>query len=735
MLRSALFTLLLFSFFAPLYAEEESSTQEESDKKNLKIELNEPLYKNGILSTTKGGTVKGEDFFLQAQNISYIRRQENGKSVHKIEADGDLFFLFKGKAYTGEKIEIDAEARKSRIYNGCTTVEPWFVGGKEIELESDGSGIIHEGYMTTSENERNEWSVESTEVHLSKGSKVKAKNVRFVFVRMPLLWLPSFSTDLKQENRTPFKYRFRWDGLGPRVGISYDLFKTKHFRSELLFDIIFRHGLGAGIATNYKSPTSDARFKTYNYAAEDFQNLFGEKKLDWPRYRFQGEYEDRYFNDKVNFDFTYDKLSDLAVRGDYPSVGFDSGRIMPTQATFSRKTDEWISSLNTKVRVNNFQTVKQQLPLFQFTPRPIKIFESGCTLDSKVSAGYLDYRYANKTHHVHDFHSSRLELSQNLYRNFLLPGLSLTPQAGYTLINYSNSPQRSDKLLAIGKVGAECHTRFIHPLTHGSDAIEPYVDYQYITFPTVKPKHHYIFDLEDGYYRVNMLRFGLKNFFMKETDSNFLQRVNADIYTRAFFNTPTIGRTFPRVYADASWKATPSTAYSVGSAWDTQRHNLDHLNVKSDITVSEDVAFSVEYRRRNAYSWRKLDLDNFNIDSFRSEHRLRHSELSDQRNTLLGKLFLRFSPDFSVELNSRYGFGRHHHHEPTHYQAYEIDTFTLIRGALVLKFSIQFRTGYKGVFKSGALKGMRPAWDFWLGLEQPRVTTAIRKIGQGNYDN
>ena len=715
----------------PQEKEEKEPAREDAHKKapkqNLDIQLNEPSFRNGVLSTTKGGTIKGDDLFLQAKNINYIRRSENETSIHKIEAEGDLLFVFKDKTYTGKRIELDVDTRRSRIFEGCSSVEPWFVGGNMIELESDGSGMIHNGFMTTSENERSEWSVESSEVQLSKGSKVKAKNVSFLFIKLPIFWLPNFSVDLKQQQRIPFKYRFRWDRLGPRLGISYDIMKYKRFKTELMFDIL-RSGMGLGLATNYRNKEKNQIFKTYNYLAQNYKYIFGSSKIHSPRYRFQGKYDNRFDNGSTKFSLTYDKISDLDMRGDFPSVGFDSGRIMPTAANLKKQTDSWISSINAKVRINRFQSVKQELPLFEFTPKPLKLGASNILLDSKFSAGYLDYVYAPHVHGATNFHSSRVELSQMLSRNFLLSGISVTPWAGYTLINYGNSPQSDDKFLGVAKLGIESYSRFTHKLPNGNYALEPYVNYSYFSAPSVPPEHHYIFDLKDGWHRLNMFRFGLRNFLGVTRPDNFYERLSLDLYARAFVNTPAISNSIPRVYADATWRASPSVSYGLGSAWDTKRNDIDHVNVKGDFTISDGVALGLEYRKRNAYAWRKTDQENFILDSFRSEQSLRHSPLSDRRDSAIVKMFVRFAPEFAVELKTRFGWGRKI--EPK-YQAYEIDVLTLIRGALALKLSLQYRTGDR----SAMYKGWRSSWDFWLGLEKPSMRKEVKRIGECNYDN
>jgi hypothetical protein len=705
-----------------------------SDKKNLEVKLIEPNYHNGVLTTTKGGTVKGEDFFLQAKNIRYVRKSENDKLAQKIFAEGDLFFTHKGRVFTGKKIEVDVDQRKSVIYDGCTLMAPWYIGGKVIELNADGSGIIHDGFMTTSENEKSDWSVESPTVHLSKGSKVKALNVRFLFAKMPLLWLPTFSTDLKKEQRAPFKYRYRYSGrLGPRLGITYDMFKYNNFKTKLFFDVLLKKGLGGGLEASYDNPETTGKFYSFNYIAHD---LRGKTEHKWLRYRFKGNYDDLFFEQKGNvlddlfMNVSYDKLSDLAMRGDYVTDTIDSGRIAPTQIKFSKGTPNTISSLTTRVRINNFQTIKQELPLFQFNVRPQTLGNSGILVNNRFSTGYLSYKYDYEARHVHNFESTRSELSQDLYKNFLFKPFSVTPRAGYTFINYNRSPHDGgNKNLAIGRFGVDINTRFMRPFLSGQQIAEPYVQYDYLTTPSVEPRHHYLYDIQDGWHRMNMMRFGVKNFFMTRGADNFLHRFNFDLYARAFFDTPTIPRKIPRIYGDASWKATPYTTYYLNSAWDTKRDKFDHVNIGSLITLTEDAALTFEYRQRDAFCWRKLDTENFVIDSFRSERRLRHSQLSDRRNTILTGLFLRVHPDLMFEFKSRHGWKRQH--QPA-YHAYEVDIITMLRGALKVKFSIELRSlQHKGKTKNST----RQSISCSLGEDKPRENTGFRKIGQGNYDN
>ena len=88
----------------------------------LDVQLQEPHYQNGELTTDKGGTVTGKDLYLQAQNIRYIRRDEKGTFIHRVEASGDLYFRFKNRTYSGDRVDMDLESGVTVIQNGCTQV-------------------------------------------------------------------------------------------------------------------------------------------------------------------------------------------------------------------------------------------------------------------------------------------------------------------------------------------------------------------------------------------------------------------------------------------------------------------------------------------------------------------------------------------------------------------------------------------------------------------------------------
>src|ERR1700733_8615003 len=127
-LRSLFFILLFSSTHASALVPSLSGLA----AKGFNVELKSPTYSNGALSTDQGGIIEGKNFYLQARNITYIRRDEEGVEVQRIEAEGSLFFRFQDHAYIGRRIEFDLNSQTGVIYDVVTETGPWYVGGSRL---------------------------------------------------------------------------------------------------------------------------------------------------------------------------------------------------------------------------------------------------------------------------------------------------------------------------------------------------------------------------------------------------------------------------------------------------------------------------------------------------------------------------------------------------------------------------------------------------------------------------
>lgn len=673
--------------------------------KGITVDLSEPTLCEGVLTTEKGGVITGPGIRIQARKLIYTRKMQEGKPIVTIKAEEDLMVEFGDTIFVGSELDYDFQTRSGVLYNGRTSHEPWFIGGEEIKLCPEGSYIIHNAFVTTSESCDADWLLTADHTTL-RGSFLEAYDVRFHVFRTPLLWLPSYKVDLDTIDDDLFSYSVGWGGReGPRAGLSYELFSWNRFKTFVRLDYRLNRGPGGGIETYYRSADHKTRLETISYMARDSSIFISHERF---RYRFQGALSTTFDHDKTTLDLIYDKLSDKDMATDYQEQSLDLEIDGRTQLEIRRQERNWIGYLMTRVRVNSFETVKQQLPTFRSNWRPFELGSTGIISENDFSASYLDFVYANNQPHVHNYNSARVQFTPRLYRPFHLGALVLTPQIGGDVVFYGNSPKSGKRLLALGVFETDANMPFYRFYGSKKHVFTPYARYQYYTFPTISPKEHYIFDIEDGLYRYDRLRFGTtQSIYFKDDQGNISRYLYADLYANAFFDTRTLPTIVPKTYADLVFRSTPYLKHSIMTAWDFWKHKLDHFNFRTEWTVNADLAISAEYRHRSPYAWRKADQDNFILESFRSEHRLHHSQLSDRRDTALLHFFYRFDPRWALEFESRHGWNRKHS-KKTRFNEVEIDLHASLGSATRIKFAYQHNEAED-----------RVALYFSIGLQRP----------------
>lgn len=672
-----LFIFLLCFSFSAIQAEEE-----------ITVDLRAPVYCQGVITTDQGGIITGPNLRIQAMHIIYTRKLDAEPPIYTIVAEGNLMLEFGDYIFVGERLEYDFHTKTGVIYQGKTMSEPWFFGGDYVELRSDGSYLIYNAFVTTSEQCPMDWYIAADRAELSCDSLLEAENIKLRILNIPVFWLPSFKMNLNSIFDSPVRYSVKWGSRqGHRFGLIYELFSWNRWKAFLRLDYRLKRGLGGGIETHYRSLDHKICLETINYVARDSSLIHPGQRL---RYRFQGVGDALLLDDKVSIHLSYDKISDIDMPTDYNDRGIELDTAGRTELLIRRQEEQWIANFVTRVRINNFQTIKQELPTFETSWRPFNLGDTQVVSDMQLKAAYLNFAYGNNQIHVHDYCSSRLEFTPSFYRHFSLGNINIMPEIGGVVIAYGNSPhQKEAKLLALGQLCCTLNTQLYRSYSCFKHQITPYVQYSYFTYPTVSPDEHYIFDIDDGWYRLSMMRFGIEqNLFGKDSNGYPYRYLYVDLYANAFFNTHTFSQAIPKAYFNVIFNTFSFLRHSLFSGWDFIHNEVDHYNIRTEWTVNANIAFAAEYRHRSAYDWRKADHTNFILDSFRSISQLRHSQLSDRRDTLLLHFFYRFHPDWAFEFESRHGWNRQF--EPS-YNEFEIDLLGTLRSAWNVKVSYQHR--------------------------------------------
>lgn len=639
-----------------LHSKQKNIKNLESQKSEVTVDLLNPRYSNGILFTDQGGIILGQDLRIQAKNIQYVHRIEEGKPVHRIEAEGDLMVQYHNRVYVGSELEYDFLSKSGAVYDAKTFASFWYVGGDRIQLFPDGSYKTENAFFTTCENMDSSWDLHVGRLHVLKNDQVEAKKVRFRLFKIPFLWLPSFKFNLKKLKEPFFRYNLTWDKGGPKASVRYQLYSINDFAFYGRLDYRFRTGFGGALETEYFPSDHPVTFVTRSYLGTDkLENALDAEK----RYRLQGALNAHSRSGKTETTLTWDKYSDVRMPQDFRSEDFEVNTANRTLFYVHHQETGAITSLKVRPRVNPFETIKQDLPTLFFSARPDVLGKSGVIYNLWAKASYLDFIYSDQlARSLPSLCSSRIEIRPIFYRPFQMGPACFTPQLGMIGIFYGSSQSGSAKGLASILYGANLMATGRKDYCNILHAIQPYIRYQGLSHPTVSPNDHYIFSIQDGVHQINELQVGIRNLIFPKipipvADPKWVVDLNA----RAFFIDKQFPQAIPKLYLTLGWNE-PFVEWSFENAWNFEHQVLDYSNTRLRLTVNENVAFTFDLRYRSRYDWRKSDHENFILDVTRSESELLDSPLSDRRLTLLTHAFYRLTPFWECHLQSHHGFLR-----------------------------------------------------------------------------
>jgi hypothetical protein len=667
-----------------IFNSDSSDNLSELSTKELTIDLKNPNFTNGILTTHEGGVIKNSDIRIQAKTLQYIKRIEEGKPVHKIEAEGALMLVYKDRVFVGEELEYDFIEKQGIIYSGKTFVSPWYLSGEKIYLCKDGSYKIENVSITTCEHIDSMWDIFAGSVIVENRELLKANNVRLRLCKFPAFWIPSFKLNLKKFFAKPiFQYKFNWDkSTGPRGSIRYQAYSWRDFALFLRLDYRVKMGFGGAVETEYFPPHNRTTLITRSYLAQDMiPNDLSKRR----RYRYQGAYNHISENGKTKAHLTWDKYSDIRMPNDFKSDDFEIDTAKKTEFLWSHQKRNLITIAHSRARANSFETIKQDIPTFYFNFRPIKSEKMGIVFTNWGKLSYLDYAYANNLCCLHDFHSFRFESRNEAFRPINLSRIIFTPRIGFEGIFYQNSPNSNPKTLITFLYGGKILTDYFRNYRQMRHLIEPYAEYRGLTNPTVSPDDHYIFSIKDGYNQLNMIKIGILNQFFSLNKLKGMPTFETDLHTNLI-----LGKTKTKLFAykgylTLKWNL-PALFVQSESGWNFSKKRVDFSNARVGWTVNENLAFAVEFRYRSQFDWRKADKDDFILDVTRPENGMLHSPLSDKRSTFLSHAFLRINPYWSLHFESHHGWNRK---KEKGYNEFKIDLDTLLTTRWKIRLSYQ----------------------------------------------
>ncbi len=684
-----------------LYSIDTNDKLGEVFSKGVTVDLREPIFKDGILSTDKGGVVTSDNIRIQARKIQYIKKVQDDEYIFKIIAEDDVMLEYSGTIFIGKRVEYDFHTEQGTVYGGRASFEPWYIGGDTIEFLPDGSFLIKEAFISSCENADSEWQFKARNIRIKNTNLLFAKNVQLRFLRLPMFWFPSLHVNFRDLLDFPVDYKARWGGnQGARISMRYRFLSRELWRGFARLDYSFKEGFGGGIDFTHTDADKNADLILRNYATYNSEE-------NRQRYRFDGIYSKNFNDDNTSVNIQYDKLSDADMVSHYHDQNFNLKSAGNTLISLRHQEKSWIAQIFSRLRINSFQTIKQELPTVSLSLKPFEVGNSGIIADSSFKASYLDFEYAKDTPKSYvNFNSIRVSANGDIYKPFRLGSyLTLTPGVGVRGIYYGNSYDFSDKWLGIAVANCELKTLLSRIYDDHMHTIEPYIAYKYFGRPTTPISDHYIFDIHDGLSSLNLMCFGIKNSIYKKSNDEISRLITIDIYGNAFFDNATLSKTIPKLYSDIEWLPCNNIACHSNIIWNLSKNRLDKFAVRADYTRNEDFAIGIEYRHRGRFDWRKADRTDFLLDNFYKESVLQASQLSDKHDIILPRLCYRFTPNWTLVGEARHAWNRDS--EPN-FNEYKLELTTLMRCHWEIKFSYQHKKYDKRFALRVALETSKP---------------------------
>ena len=610
------------------------------------VDLVDPVYADGVLSTDSGGVIKTDEIRVQAKSIRY----NNTEGERKLFASGDLLINYSGRFFVGSEIEYDFETSTGIVKDGISDVGKLFVKGGEIKFTPDGKFEIDKASVTSGESRECQLFLCADKVVSNDDGIARAEGISPKAYDVPLMWVPfgSVDTGMKPEKSQPARFKLTWEsGSGPLFIYNQQLLDHENMKASVRGELRSFKGLAGAVDSDHHFFANQYVVQTRNFYAHD---TFKGKGNISPtgsrhRYRLQGRCATKFENSKIDSYAMWDFMCDKDMKNDY-QIQNDLGNGGRTEGMIRFRQDDISVKMFANPRINNFQYITQELPSLTVSSQPYSL-GAGLFFEEFFKLSMLNQLYPNYVEpKVVGCESARVEACHRMYRSFSIGPLVCTPSVGVRDVYYSKSRDGSGVNNFAFNYGFESRMRFLKNYGGFTHSVCPFVDFEGIA--SRWSDNTFIFQLDDAFGNINQVKCGLKNcFFTQNLGSSF----DFDVGLCSVFGKKTISRP----YIDCRYGVS-QTELQGKIVFCDRKGGVDFVSSSIAHTVNEYFAFSTEVRYRGPYCLRKADKQNYLLDLTRKQSELVNSPLSDSNVAILTKCQMELPAMCVVQLQNYVGW-------------------------------------------------------------------------------
>ena len=388
---------------------------------------------------------------------------------------------------------------------------------------------------------------------------------------VPVFWLPMIYTP-KDESPGLFSTQLGRSGDWGYYILLTKKFQFSDYpnaSTSLELDFYSKRGIGYGERTSITTENSRTVINAYGiYDQEPYESSGGDPKNPWGKSRFEIPHQRfdlqithrTHITPRLDFRGQLEWMSDPYMLEDYFQERADAVTEPATYAALEYQHDRFSAALYTRFQVNDFYTTVQKLPEArldvprqEILPGTNLYYQGSHTADIfKLNWARFDRPWKNIYGRLKNYESGRFDTVNFLYYPIRTDYINIVPRAGLRMTGYTNSSRRKisqndifmmqaaaderedhgvrvrnyddhghSKFRVLAEFGVEANTKIYNTWQNirsdffGLDGLrhicEPYVNYTFITDPTVNRNKLLYFDEIDRYEGMNFLRLGLRN--------------------------------------------------------------------------------------------------------------------------------------------------------------------------------------------------------------------------------
>ena len=542
-------------------------------------------------------------------------------------AEGNVILKDAKGVIKATSCDYNFKTKTGQAFDAKLAYPPYYGLGKIVKKVSENEIEIKNGYFTTCDKEHPHYRIQSRSLEIFPDDKVTAKAMTFRVVNTPILYMPKFTQNLKDDRMhvqvTPGKSK-DW-GLFLLTAWRYDLLPGSGGRVHL--DYREKREFAWGIDNNYDTKSfGQGYFKTYYmnerklskriskyWFKDSAANNHPAHPIEEQRYRIQWRH--KWEMDKDTYWLAeYHKLSDTNFIKDYFFREYEKNSQPPSYLLYSHILSNQSSTLSilTQKRTNRIFSETEKLPEIKLDTANTKILDSPVYVSSNVSYASFNKKTATTPGNAglwgEDEANQRVDVYKRLSLPFKLAFLDLNPFTGSRETYFRRIAGREIGIFReIWDSGIDLTTRFyrifdvdvdilgveINKLRH---IVSPTVNYSYTHPPTVSSTKLLQFDSTDSIGEANQMGFSLENKLQTKRRNKTVDFLRFVMGTNYFFNVE--GR--KRKWSDAvsldleilpyDWMRFESDA-----TFDRKKHNFSFANFDLK-TYGKNISWGGGYR-------------------------------------------------------------------------------------------------------------------------------------------